>query len=281
MTLPGRRATWRQSALLTLAVFVFSFGATIAIGVAQARSYSRPAVTVLGAGAGLSILVTDGRSRLLLAAGDDSSGFGNALSSIRPFGCDRVDVLLLAGSTSDSTFLSRASRVAHGRHVEVVGNPELVGVLGLQTDAYLVSPRRFRLSGDTSVTVEAEARAGAKDASRYAWRAIIDHGATRIAVLSDGRVASDFPDPGPVSVLIVNGGDATDAAGQAEARVFVASAVAVSGKHVRAGVAAASPDRTWVMRVFAGEAKRFEFVDGGLALPPGAMPVDGTPAARP
>jgi hypothetical protein len=279
MTHPGRRTTLRQSALLTLAVFVFSLGATIAVGVTQARSYSRPAVTVLGAGAGLSVLVTDGPSRLLLAAGDDSAGFGNALSRIRPFGRGRIDILLLAGSTNDKTFLSRAQRLAHGRHVEVVGDPDLVGALGLGTDALLPSPRRFRLSDDTSVTVESLNRPAATEGPRYAWRAIVDHGATRIVVLSDGRVASEFPDPGPVSALVVNGDKAMAAASQVDARALVASAVAVSGKQMRAGVASATPNRAWVMRVFAGEAKRFEFVDGGLKLPAGVIPIEGTPAA--
>jgi hypothetical protein len=201
------------------------------------------------------------------------------LARIRPLGRDRVDVLLLAGSTQDLTFLSRAQRAVHGRHVEAIGKPDLIGALGLRTDALLLSPRRFRLSDETSVTVETLDRPDAKDGPSFAWRAIIEHGATRVVVLSDGRVAAEFPDSGPVSALIVNGEQAIAAVGQVETRVFVASAIAVSGKQVRTGVADAARSQAWVMRVFAGDAKRFAFTDAGLELPGGAVSVGGTPQA--
>src|SRR5262245_7782713 len=83
--------------LLALAVFVLGVATTIGVGAAQTRGYSRPSVIVLGTGAQLSVLVTDGPARLLLASGDDPAALGNALARIRPIGRNRIDVLLLAG----------------------------------------------------------------------------------------------------------------------------------------------------------------------------------------
>jgi hypothetical protein len=124
MTLFGRRLSRLQTAGLALLVAAIGFAATVVIGAADSRSYARPMVTVIGAGNGLSILVTDGPARLLIASGDDPAAFGNALAKTRPLGRDRIDVLLLAGTTGDVTFLSRALLTANGRHValQTVGN---------------------------------------------------------------------------------------------------------------------------------------------------------------
>lgn len=279
MTLFGRRLSPRQTVAAAFAVFACGFASTVAIGAAQSSSYARPAVTVLGAGNRLSVLVTDGTARLLIAGGDDPAGFGNALAKARPLGHARVDILLLAGTKEDATLLSRARRAVPGRHIELIGKPGLIGELGLPADAHLLSPRRFWLSPDTSVTIETTDRVDAKRGPDFAWRATIEHGAARVVVLSDGRVAADFVDLGPVSALIVGGKEAVAAVGQIATRVLVVSAEAVTGKQVRTDVAGAVPHQTWVVRVFAGEAERFEFIDEGLQLPGGAISVGATPHA--
>src|SRR5262245_4282989 len=125
MTVFDHRLSRLQTALTALAVFAIGFALTVAIGTAQTIDYSQPAVTILGSGHQLSVLVADGSARLLIASGDDPAAFGNALKSVRPLGGGRIDVLLLAGSTQDVTFLSRARRAASGRHIEVIGKPDL------------------------------------------------------------------------------------------------------------------------------------------------------------
>ncbi|HEY7031263.1 MAG TPA: hypothetical protein VH482_08060, partial [Thermomicrobiales bacterium] len=130
-----RNRTPLRRSLLALAVFVLGFATTIGVGAAQSRGYSRPAVTVLGTGAQLSVLVTDGPARLLLASGDDPAALGNALARIRPIARHRIDVLLLAGTTDDVTFLARARRSVEERHTEAIGNPDVLGALGLPVDA--------------------------------------------------------------------------------------------------------------------------------------------------
>jgi hypothetical protein len=264
---------------LVMSLFGLSFSSTLAIGRYGQHRCARPAITVLGSGSDLSILVSDGPARLLLASGDDPAGFGNALKQSRPFGCERIDVLLLAGSTNDVTFLTRARRAAKARHVEAIGEPDLLGALGLPPDSLLFSPRRFRLSPDTRVTVETVERAEAEEGPSFGWRASIEHGTTRVVVLSDGRFAGAFPDAGPVSALIAGGPESTAALDQTETRVFVASATQVSGKEARGAVAATAPDQRWIVRVFPGETKRFDFADRGLALPSGAVSAGATPEA--
>src|SRR5262249_699904 len=59
---------------------------------------SAPQVDVLGSGNRLSLLVTDGPARLLLATGDNPDQFDNALARFRPIFARRVDVLLMAGA---------------------------------------------------------------------------------------------------------------------------------------------------------------------------------------
>jgi hypothetical protein len=130
------------------------------------------------------------------------------------------------------------------------------------------------------VTVETLDRADAKDGPGFAWRATIEHGSTRVLVLSDGRVATEFSDAGSVSALVVNGAQAITAVGQVPTRVFVASATAVSGKEIRSQLAETMRNNRWVIRLFPGDAKRFEFTDGGLELPAGAVPVVATPQTQ-
>src|SRR5262249_8437885 len=209
--------------------------------------------------------------------GDDPAAFGNALARVRPLGRDRIDVLLLAGSTNDLTFLARARRAVDGRHLEAIGKPDLLGALELPPDALLAVARRFRPSLQTAVTVETLDRAGAKDGPRFVWRATIERGATRIVVLSDGQAATEFPATGQVSLLVVGGDRPIAAEGQVEARALVASAAAVSGKEVRGDIAKTVRNQTWGIRVFVGDAKRFEFTEAGLVLPTGAVSVGATP----
>jgi hypothetical protein len=280
VTLLGRRLTLLQTVLVVVATVAPGFATTVATAAFTSRGYADPSVIVLGSGDQLSVLVTDGSGRLLLASGNDPAAFGNALAQTRPLGRNRIDVLLLAGTTSDVTFLSRASRKAKGRHIEAIGKPDLVGALALPPDALLLSPRRFRLSPEMRVIVETIDRADAREGPAFAWRATIEHDATRIVVLSDGRVAGEFPDPGPVAALVVDGAQAVQGLDRVETSVLVVSGEAVSGKDLRGDVAEAARHRTWVLRVFAGETQRFAFTQNGLALPAGAQPIDATPRAQ-
>ena len=95
MVLFNRQWAWRSLALLALGLTATGFVLALAFGAFVARGYDEPTVTLLGAGDGISLLVTDGPARLLIATGNDSADFGNALSDARPFCHNRIDILLL------------------------------------------------------------------------------------------------------------------------------------------------------------------------------------------
>jgi hypothetical protein len=64
------------------------------VGVVWARAASAPAVTLLGSGDGLSVLVTTPHARLLLVGGNDPAAFANALADARPRTAPRVDLVV-------------------------------------------------------------------------------------------------------------------------------------------------------------------------------------------
>ena len=74
-----------------------------------------PQVALLGSGNRLSLLVTDGPARLLLATGDNPIEYENALTHVRPIFARRVDVLLVAGSGSELRVPLAAYGDAHVR----------------------------------------------------------------------------------------------------------------------------------------------------------------------
>jgi hypothetical protein len=279
--MPGadRTPPWRRVLALAIGVFFVALLATGALAIAAARSFERPAIYVLGSGDGLSVLVVAGRSRLLLATGDDPAAFGNALGRAQPWSQNRLDIVLLAGSANELTFLDRAMGVAHGRHTEFLGSPSLLGSLGLSPDSLLASPRRFRLSNDVLVTVEMAARpdqVGGTGAPT--WRVVVERGATRLAVLPDGGAVKAFPSWKHMSVVIVGGQDALDAVAPIRPGAVVVSAHAISGKAVRQHLPGIVAGAVHVVRVHPGDAAALDFVDGGLRLPDDAVEVSGTPS---
>jgi hypothetical protein len=273
------RLSRQQLAIFAVAIFMAAFATTVAIGITQARSYARPQLVVLGSGERLSVLVADGPARLLLATGTDPAGFGNALAEVRPFGQNRIDILLLAGSANDVTLLDRARRAAGARHVEVLGRTDLPSRVGLPPESLIVRPRRFRLSDRTTVTIEPLDRGNADNGPALAWRAIVQRGETRVVILSDGSVAGEFSRLGAVSALALGGGAVAEALAIVDAKAVIASAEAISGKTLRAAAAAAAHGQLWWLRVHAGDIARFDLLDRGLRLPDNAESIVGTPIA--
>ena len=87
------------------------------------------------------------------------------------------------------------------------------------------SPQRIRLGPGTQVTVETALPFGADPDEEFpAWRATVEHGETRIVVLSDGPAAALFPPAPAPSVLAVSGADPAAAWDLSPAVAFVANA---------------------------------------------------------
>lgn len=269
MTDTAPPSTWRE--LVTTAVLVFliaSVGCVAAFALWFQDLY-RPQVALLGSGNRLSLLVTDGPARLLLATGDSPIDYENALAQVRPIFARRVDVLLIAGSGSTLLVPLAAHGDAYVRTTTALaplpGSAE-ADVLG--SIASFSSPRRVRLGSSVQVTVETALPFGADADTEFpAWRATIEHGGTRIVVLSDGAAAALFPPESSVSVLVVSGDDPAVAWDLSPAVAFVANAEAIDGPELRAAFTASRRPPQWGFRVFPGEALRLMFVAGGVQLP--------------
>ena len=97
-------ASWRDRVTSALLVFLIAFAGSAAVFTFWLHDLSVPQVAILGSGNRLSLLVTDGPARLLLATGDSPIDYENAITRVRPLFARRVDVLLVAGS-DDSLYV--------------------------------------------------------------------------------------------------------------------------------------------------------------------------------
>ena len=265
----GAPVSWRDVRLTAVLVFLITFVGGAAAFAIWLNDLRAPQIAVLGSGDRLSLLVVDGPARLLIASGDDPIGFENALAQVRPIFARRVDVLLVAGN--GETLL--VPLAAHGdRHVRTSAalaplppSPE--------TDAFgavsaLAGPRRIRLGPAVTVTVETRLPFGTDPAIDFpAWRAIIEHGETRVTVLSDADAAALFPPANPASVLVVAGDNPVEAWTLSPAPVLVTNANAIGGPDLRSAFAASARSPDWGFRVFPGEALRLRFVPGAVEIP--------------
>jgi hypothetical protein len=273
--------SWREATLTAALVFAI---ATTGCAIAFARwlhDLEPPQIAILGSGNQLSLLVSEGPARLVLATGDDPIAYENALSRVRPLFARRIDVLLLAGS-GESLLAPLAAR----------GDPHVRFAAALaplppsaETDAIgpipsFSAPQRIRLGPTVSVTVETMTSFGSDANESFpAWRATVERGGTRLVVLSDGEAASLFP-PLPASVIVVSGGDPVAAWDMAPAVTLMANGEAIGGPELRAGLADERRPPEWGFRIFRGEALRLRFVADGLEVASeSAQPLNGDPQA--
>lgn len=276
--------SWRSGLLVALATCVAAAILTAAFGIVWARGTQTPRVTVLGAGKQLSVLVTSGNARVLIAAGDKSTAFANAWSRAHPPTTRRLDVLLLAPSGQDIGFAARARSLTDARRIYVIGLlPARDAVAaGLTAIPPLPAPSRISLPGDVSITVEQDEVPDAKNptGTDLAWRAVVRHGATAVVVLRKGADAARFPTVGPTAALIVAGDHPEEAVAAVAPRALLVSAGTISGKALRHDVAGDVDDRLWAARVDEGAVVRLDFTAGGLHFPrDGVQLLAPTPAA--
>ena len=247
-------------------------GALLGGGLGGARSATlrQPAVTVLGAGSELALLVTDGEARVLVVGGGDAAEFGNALGAAVPSPALRVDVLVLAAGEPGVALAVAARRakdvrrILSARPMTAAANDALGGV------TVFAGSRRIALPGGTSVTVETAATDAASD-EQVAWRAVIRRAGTTVVAVSRGTDATAFPPVAGAGAVIVCSG----ALGDAPEAVRSGAIVAPAGAFRRLDEGAAG-DAAWAVRVFPGEVARLRFVDGGLRLPPESRRVEPT-----
>jgi hypothetical protein len=141
------------------------------------------------------------------------------------------------------------------------------------------SPQRIRLGPSIQVTVETALPLAADDDAFPAWRATVEHGETRVVVLSDGPAAALFPPVSAPSVLAISGADPAAAWDLSPSVAFVANSEMIGGPEMRTAFTASRRPPRWGYRVFPGEALRLRFVAGGVELPSEpAHDLAGTPA---
>jgi hypothetical protein len=279
-----REGDWRSAIVTALLVFaITASGCTIAFAL-WLQDLAAPQLAILGSGNRLSLFVSEGPARLVLATGDDPIGFENALTSVRPIFARRVDVLLLAGSDRSLLVPVAAHADPHIRMSSALAPlPASPEAEALGPIPAFSSPRHIQLGPSVSVTIETALPFGADAATTFpAWRVIVARGESRVVVLSDGDAAALFPPDTPASVLVISGGEPVAGWELAPAAALIANSEAIAGPELRAAFTGTSRAPAWGVRVFPGEALRLRFVAGGIELPSGpAQALRGTPDAAP
>ena len=227
-----------------------------------------PRVVFLGSGDRLSVLVTDGPSRLLIASGDDATGYENALTSVLPIFARRVDVLLVSGAKATLMAPLAATQNEQVRTTRSLGTiPPSLEASELGSVSELTMPARIRLSPEITLSIETATPEDAEPDDPVSWRAIVERGQTRVVILSDGEAAALFSAPPPASVIAVAGDDPVAGWDAAPGVALVTAAGELSGPKLRERFAADNAPR-WGFRVASGEALTFHFVANGLEVSP-------------
>lgn len=239
---------------------------------ALARKNHGDRIVMLGAGTTLSVLVTSGSTRLLLATGSNRTDFANAFEAAMPFGVRRIDVVLIAGYGANLVVPSRAldqldPAFAAAVHPLAAGDAARHFPEG--PPAPLDNPTRIRLSDDVSLTLETTPSASS-DTARLSWRVLIQRGRTTVAVLSSAEAYVDFTWSDTLSALIVVDGPV------ASVDDFAAAAVAgpASGMDAnRLQAMNSHPSVRYAIEVRPASVSEMRFVEGGLRLPTSAQQI--------
>ena len=278
---PGA-TSWREIVTIAVLVFLVTCAGSVVAFTFWLQELTAPQVVLLGSGNRLSLLVTDGPARLLLATGDSPIDYENALTQVRPIFARRLDVLLVAGSGSTLRVPLAAHGDSHVRSVTALAPlPRSAEADAMGAVASFSSPQRIRLGPSTQVTIDTALPFGADPNAEFpAWRATVERGETRVVVLSEGPAAALFPPDSAPSVLAVSGADPAAAWDLSPAVAFVANADMIDGPDMRAAFTASRRPPQWGYRVAPGEALRLKFVAGGVELPSEpAQDLAGTPAS--
>lgn len=281
-----RFGAWRRAIPLVGGVFLTAALLMGLVGAGWAAAMRAPRVVLLGSGARMSTLITAGDARLLIATGDDASAFQNALAAARHPTTPRIDVLLVTGRGDD---LVVPAAIRHDRDVRFAASlgplSNAAGAIATAGDGLpvLPSPREIRLGAGVTVTI-ATVPGDEEQQGATHWRALVRHGATTVAIVSDGEAAAALPPAEPIAALVVVGGDPIDAWRAIPAPVLatVGADRVASGKELRQEGAEVMRGRGpgWAIRVHPGEAVPLRFVTGGLEVPrDAAQPIPASPVA--
>ena len=254
-------------------VFICSLAAFVGFGRVALKSDGAPRVVLLGSGKHLSALVVAGNDRLLIASGTDGSAFLNAFAQALPFTDRRIDVLVIAGDRGDLPSASAARSSIHAERTFVLDG-ELSGSLDqlhLNASSILAGGRTIRLGSEIVVTIEtASIQTGS--APLQGWQAVVEHGASRVRIVSDARLLGAFHDRRRASALVIAG-----APEAATLRGSFLSLVAPSSISDAAPLLGSDTRALPVLKVEPGRSVELTFSTVGLKLPKGAQFVSASP----
>jgi hypothetical protein len=262
-----RRTVW-----LAGIVFLLTFTAVGGLAVTWFRSSAEPRIILLGSGEAVSVLVTAGSSRLLIATGDNTTDFGNALDAALPPTIRRLDVLLVSGGQGSSV-ASHVLRTRDARYRAFIGPPgpgalDLAADLGVDT---LTTSRRFQLARGVSVTIDVDSPATEDD--RISWRATVNHGVTMVIILSDGADISVLQRSGFISALVVVRGRPESALANFDVHALMVNEDITRRANWREELARGTSPGLLVLPIANGETETLRFVDRGLQIPRDAQPL--------
>ncbi|MDQ3695237.1 MAG: hypothetical protein M3464_16640 [Chloroflexota bacterium] len=278
----ARGQTGREAAKLGGMLFLAVAVAFAAISVVWAHELRSPRVTLLGSGANaLSVLVTTGGARLLIATGDQPIAFGNALERARHPIARRLDIVLIAGQGRDLLAPEAIAADPGVGYLATIGrlspSPEATALAAGGINA-LTTSKRIQLDDHTTVDLDLETTA---EGGETVWRATIRRQATAVVVLSSAVAASSFEWPGPVSALVIAAGDEPESAWDATPAPVLAFPNEATSDAGPREFFAARDGPVWAVRVAPGEAVRLGFGSNGLELAPAAaVPLGSSVSAR-
>lgn len=264
-----RATNWRSSAVIALVAFAVTFTGGSIVCALWIRDLQEPRVTFLGSGSNLSVLITHGPARILLATGDDSVAFENAFLATQPLFARRIDLLLVAGEAASLRVPEAARRSTAPRQVAAIGSPPPSPELeALQPLESLSGHRHIRLSSELSVWIETRLPIGADPfATAEAWRLTIDYRTARIIVYSDGEAVALFPPARPSSITAVSGAEPLGLLIDGGAPMVVANAARIDGPELRGGLFDSGANTSWAIRVHPGDAVQMAFTANGVEAP--------------
>lgn len=264
---------WIRDLIVCLAVALLTGTAVTGAVPALARNNHGDRIVMLGAGNTLSVLVTSGSTRLLLATGSSRTDFANAFEAAMPFGIRRIDVVLVAGYGTNLVVPSRALDQLDPPFAAAV-HPLAAGDAARHFPAGPPAPldgsTRIRLGDRVSLTLETATTTGSENA-RLNWRALIQRGRTTVAVLSSAEAYDDFAWSVPLSALIVVDGS-IDSVDELAAAAVAGPAIGMDADRLRA--MSANSTVRYAIEVRPAAAIEMRFVEGGLRLPSSAQRIE-------
>lgn len=191
LTLPNSATLLRLATL-----FCVSLAAVLVLGQTVLAKGRTPRVVLLGSGDRLSALIVVGNARMLIAAGTNGESFLNAFAEALPFADRHVDLLVLAGDRSDLPVAASARHNIAATKILVLDGRLSTSLDDLELDATsLISGRkRIALSPEIAVTLST---------SNDGWQAIVEHGQTRVRIVSDAEHLDTFRETRSFSALVV------------------------------------------------------------------------------